>query len=66
MNPLLGNDRETKNETRTIPRQQLREYATVQGPLLGSGPRTTMEVLLEAVFSIDPLRGYTTRSTEMK
>jgi hypothetical protein len=36
---------------RFIARQQLRKYATVLEPLLGSGPRATMEVQLEAVFS---------------
>jgi hypothetical protein len=52
---LLGNDRETHNETTAIARQQLRQYATVLKHLLGSGPRTTMEVLLEAMFSMSPL-----------
>jgi hypothetical protein len=33
-------------------RQQRRKYATVLGPLLCSGPRTTMEEMLEAVFSM--------------
>jgi hypothetical protein len=47
---LLGNDCET-NETTAIARQQLRKYATGLEPLLGSSPRATMEVLLEAVFS---------------
>jgi hypothetical protein len=37
---------------RFIARQQLRKYATVLEPLLGSGPRSTMEVQLEAVFSM--------------
>jgi hypothetical protein len=37
---------------RFIARQQLRKYATVLEPLLGSGPRATMEVQLEAVFSM--------------
>jgi hypothetical protein len=49
---LLGNDRETNNETTTIAMQQLRKYATVLELLLGSRPRATMEVLLEAVFSM--------------
>jgi hypothetical protein len=35
---------------RFIARQQLRKYATVLESLLGSGPRATMEVQLEAVF----------------
>jgi hypothetical protein len=55
INPLLGNDREAK-ETRAITRQQLRKYATVLEPLLGSGPRAAMEVQLEAVFSAPRLR----------
>jgi hypothetical protein len=33
--------------------------------LLGSGPRATMEVLLEVVFSMDPLQGYITVPTEL-
>jgi hypothetical protein len=46
---LLGND----------PKQTTRQH-----PLLGSGPRATVEVLLEAVFSIYPLRGCMNRPTE--
>jgi hypothetical protein len=49
--PLLGNDRET-NETTAIARQQLHKYGKVLEPLLRSGPRATMEVLLEALFSM--------------
>jgi hypothetical protein len=49
---LLGNDHEKNNEVTVIDIQQLRKYATVLGSLLGSGPRATMEVLLEAVFSM--------------
>jgi hypothetical protein len=64
INPLVGNDRETNSETMVINRQQLRKYSTVLEPLLGSGPRATMEVLLEAVFLCRPLRGYITRPTE--
>jgi hypothetical protein len=41
------------------------KYATVPEPLLGSGPRATLEVLLEAVFSVGPLRGCITRPTEL-
>jgi hypothetical protein len=37
---------------RFIARQQLRKYVTVLEPLLGIGPRATMEVQLEAVFSM--------------
>jgi hypothetical protein len=52
IDPLLGNYHDTNNERMTTDRQQLREYATVLEPLLGSGPPTTMEVLLEAVLSM--------------
>jgi hypothetical protein len=45
--------------------QQFRKYATVLEQLLGSGPRSTMEVLLEAMYSMGPLRGHITRQTEM-
>jgi hypothetical protein len=45
--------------------EQLCKYATVLEPLLSSCPRATTEVLLEAVFSMDPLRDYTTRQTEL-
>jgi hypothetical protein len=38
--------------------QQLRKYTTVMEPLLGSGPRTKIEVLLEAVFSMDGSEQY--------
>jgi hypothetical protein len=41
---LLSNDRES-NETTAIARQELRKYVTVLEPLLGSGPRATVEVL---------------------
>jgi hypothetical protein len=57
IDPLLGNDRKTNNETTVIARQQLR---TVLEPLLGSGPCATMEALLEAVFSMGPLQDYIT------
>jgi hypothetical protein len=42
IDPLLGNDRETNNETMVIAMQQLRKYATVLEPLLGSGPRPNL------------------------
>jgi hypothetical protein len=45
-------------------RQQLRKYATVMKPLLGSGPRAIKGVMLEAMFSMYPLRGYITQPTE--
>jgi hypothetical protein len=51
---LLGNARET-NETAAIARQELRIYATVLEPLLGSGQRAKMEVPFKAVFSMIPL-----------
>jgi hypothetical protein len=49
----------------TIAMQQLRKYKTVLERLLGSGPGTTMEVLLKAVFSMVPLRGYITPPIEL-
>jgi hypothetical protein len=51
MDPLLRNDGEINGAT-AIATQQLRNYATILEALLGSGPRATMEVLLEAVFSV--------------
>jgi hypothetical protein len=48
---LLGNDRETNNDTTAIVRQQLRKYVTVLEPLLDSGLRATMAIPLEEVFS---------------
>jgi hypothetical protein len=48
---MLGNDRETNNETMTIALQQIQKYATALKPLPGSGPRATIKVLLDAVFS---------------
>jgi hypothetical protein len=65
MYPLLGNACETNNWTAAIDRQQLHKFATVLGPLLGSGPRATVKVLLEAVFSIGPLRSYITQPAEL-
>jgi hypothetical protein len=50
VDPLIGKDGETNNETAAFARQQLWKYAIVLEPLLGSGPRATMEVLLEALF----------------
>jgi hypothetical protein len=47
---LLGNDRETINETTAIAKQLLRKYATVLQPFLNSGPRATKKVLMEAVL----------------
>jgi hypothetical protein len=37
---------------RFIARQQLRKHATILETLLGNSPRVTMEVQLEAVFSV--------------
>jgi hypothetical protein len=62
--PLLCNDSEP-NETRAIACQRLRKYATVLDPLLSSGQRVTMEVFLEAAFSMGPLRGYISGQTEL-
>jgi hypothetical protein len=42
----------------TIAMQQLRKYAAALEPLLGSGLRTTMDVVLEAVFSMSAPRLY--------
>jgi hypothetical protein len=50
IDPLLGKDR--KNETTATARQQIRKYARVLKQLLDSGQRATMEILLEAVFSV--------------
>jgi hypothetical protein len=44
IDPLVGNDRETNNETTAIAMQQLRKYATVLETLQDSGPRATSEV----------------------
>jgi hypothetical protein len=52
IDPLLGNDHETNNETTVNAGQQLRKYAAVMETLLGRGPFATMEVLLEAVFFV--------------
>jgi hypothetical protein len=52
IDPLLGNYGEANNETTATARQQLRKYATEMEPFLGSCPRATMEVLLEAVLSM--------------
>jgi hypothetical protein len=64
IDPLLGNDRET-NDTTTIVRQQLRKYVTVLEPLLNSGLRATMVILLKRCFLCGPLLGYITRPTEL-
>jgi hypothetical protein len=50
INQLLGNTRVTNNDTTGNAMQQLRKYTTVLEPLLGSGRRATMEVLLKDVF----------------
>jgi hypothetical protein len=44
----LANDREKINETTAIAKQLLRKYATVLEPLMDSGRRATIKVLLEA------------------
>jgi hypothetical protein len=62
--PLLVNNSDTNSETTAIARQQFRKCTTVLEPLLASSPCTTMEVLLETVFSMGPLQGYVTRSAE--
>jgi hypothetical protein len=45
-----------KNVTTAIAMQQVRKYANVLEPMLGSSPRT-IGVLMEVVFSMNPLRG---------
>jgi hypothetical protein len=52
IDPLLGNDRETNNETKVTARQQFRKYATVLELLLRSCLPAKMDVLLEAMFSM--------------
>jgi hypothetical protein len=52
MDQLLRNDREANNEITAIAAQQHRKYSTVLEPLLGSDPLETMEVRLNAVFSM--------------
>jgi hypothetical protein len=47
---LLGHDRETNNKTTAIAMEELRKYAGLLKPLLGSGLLATMEVLLEELF----------------
>jgi hypothetical protein len=66
IDPLLGNNCKTNNETAAIARQQLLKYSTVLEPLLGTGLHATVEVLLEAVFSIGPLQGCITQLTELR
>jgi hypothetical protein len=54
INLLLGNDRETNNETTNVARKLFCKYATVLKPLLDNRPCATVEILLEAVLSIWP------------
>jgi hypothetical protein len=54
---LLGNGSGTNSEATVIARQQVCKYATLLEPLLGSSLPATVEVLLEAVFSMGPLWG---------
>jgi hypothetical protein len=61
---LIFNERETSSGTTAIVMQQLRKYTEVQELLLGSGPRSTMEVLLEVVFLMWSNRGYITQPNE--
>jgi hypothetical protein len=49
---LIGNDRETDNETTAIAMQQLRKYATLLESLLGSGPRNSGSALGSGVFYV--------------
>jgi heme O synthase-like polyprenyltransferase len=60
INPLLDHDRDKpiarrrprNNVTTAIARQQLFKYATVLEPVLGIDQHATIEVLVEAVFSM--------------
>jgi 7,8-dihydro-6-hydroxymethylpterin-pyrophosphokinase len=52
IDPLLGDNCKTNGEAIAIARQQLHKYASVLEPLFDGGPCATMEVLLEAVFSM--------------
>jgi hypothetical protein len=63
IDPLQGNDRET-NDIRAVAMQQLRKYATVLEPLLGSGPLTTMEVRWKRYFLCGPLQSCITQPNE--
>jgi hypothetical protein len=63
--PVAGQRSRNKQRDNGHTMQQLRKYATVLEPLLRSGQRAIIELLSEAVFSIDPLRGYITRPTEL-
>jgi hypothetical protein len=53
--PLLDNDRKTSDEIMAVARQQLHKYAIILEILLGSCPRASVEVLLEAALFIFPL-----------
>lgn len=64
MDPLLGNACET-NKTMAIAMQHLHKYAAVLVGLLGSGLCAAVEILLEVVFYMGPLRGYGTRPAKL-
>jgi hypothetical protein len=62
---MLGNDYETNKQTTIIAVQRIHNLAVLLEELLGSGPHASMEVLLEAVFSVGPLQYYITSPTEI-
>jgi hypothetical protein len=64
--PLLGINRETNNDPMAIAMQQICKYAPELDLVPGNGPHATVEVLLESVFSMELLRGYITRLTELR
>jgi hypothetical protein len=55
-NRTVARQRPQNNDKMAIALKQFRKYATVLRLLLDSGPRATIEVLLEAVFPMEPLR----------
>jgi hypothetical protein len=56
IDPLIGNNHETKNNTTVTAMQQLHKHAAVLEPLLGKSPCARVEVLLEVVFSLSSTR----------
>jgi hypothetical protein len=48
----VARQRPRKKKTTVISMQQIRKYPTELKPLLGSGPRATVKVLLEAVVYV--------------
>jgi hypothetical protein len=52
IDPLLGNNLGSNNDTTAIDRQHCRKYATLLEPLQDSGPCAAVEVLFKAVFAM--------------